>query len=142
MFITWVRECVTTPKFSINLNGELVGFFGSSRGLRQGDPISAYLFVIVMEVLSMIIRYKVEQSVLEGRPFQYHWHCSKTRITHLCFADDLMLFCGESYHSAQLLHEALMEFSFLSGLFPNYGKSCIFLAGRNIQYNNMILNLF
>ena len=95
-FIAWVRKCVTTPKFSVNLNGELVGFFGSSRGLRQGDPISSYLFVLVMEVLSMLIRHKVEQYTSIGQSFQYHWRCSKTRITHLCFADDLMLFCGGS----------------------------------------------
>ena len=91
-FTDWVRECVTTPKFSINLNGELVGFFGSSRGLSQGDPISSYLFVLVMEVLSMLIRHKVEQHTSSGQSFQYHWRCSKTKITHLCFTDDLMLF--------------------------------------------------
>ena len=113
MFIGWIRECVSTPRFSININGELVGFFGSSRGLRHGDSISSYLFVLVMEVLSMLIRYKVEQSASIGQPFQYHWRCNKTRITHLCFADDLMLFCSGSSQSAKVLHTALLEFSAL-----------------------------
>ena len=80
MFIGWIRECVTTSKFSININGELISFFGSTRGLRQGDPISAYLFVIVMEALSMIIRHKVEQSETIGQPFEYHWRCNKSKI--------------------------------------------------------------
>lgn len=40
MFLNWVNECITTLSFSIIINGELEGFFKSSRGLRQGDPIS------------------------------------------------------------------------------------------------------
>ena len=72
MFIGWIRECVSTPRYSININRELVGFFGSSRGLRQGDLISSYLFVLVMEVLSMLIRSKVEQSASIGQSFHYH----------------------------------------------------------------------
>ena len=71
--------------------------------------MSSYLFVLVMEVLSMILRNKVEQSASLGQPFQYHWRCHKTRTTHLCFADDLMLFCGDSPQSAEILHQSLME---------------------------------
>ena len=142
LFIGWIRECVSTPKFSININGELVGFFGSSRGLRQGDPISSYLFVLVMEVLSMLIRHKVEHSESIGHPFQYHWRCNKSKNTHLCFADNLMLFCGSSPHSANVLHQALLEFYTLSGLAPNHGKSCIFLAGNNQAYKDIVMNLF
>ena len=48
-FIKWVKQCITSPRFSVNINGELVGFFGSSRGPRQGDPLSSCLFVLAME---------------------------------------------------------------------------------------------
>ena len=61
-FIGWIRECICTPKFSLNINGEMTGFFGSARGLRQGDPISPYLFVLVMEALTRLLNQRVEEA--------------------------------------------------------------------------------
>uniref|UniRef100_A0A2N9FAP0 Reverse transcriptase domain-containing protein n=1 Tax=Fagus sylvatica TaxID=28930 RepID=A0A2N9FAP0_FAGSY len=58
-FVTWVRECITTPRFSIALNGSLVGYFKGEKGLRQGDPLSPYLFVLAMEVFTKLLHNKV-----------------------------------------------------------------------------------
>ena len=78
---------------------------------------------------------------MEGLPFDYHWRCKKIRITHLCFADDLMIFCEGSLQSVELLQQSLQEFYALSGLLPNKGKSCIFIAGRNQSYMKAVRDI-
>ena len=125
-------------KFSLNINGELVGFFNSQRGLRQGDPLSSYLFVLVIEALSRLI----QKRVAEDPEFVYHWRCTKTKLTHLCFADDMMLFCGNSIQSAEVINRALGDFSNMSGLCPNRQKSSLYIAGSDKLFNDAIHSVF
>ncbi|XP_031248848.1 uncharacterized protein LOC116106632 [Pistacia vera] len=104
--------------------GELHSFFKSSRGVRQGDLLSPYLFVLAMEGLAGIFR---ETSHSPG--FHYHWRCRQTAITHLCFADDLMVFCRVDGSSVSLIKSALDYFAKVSGLVTNAEKSQLFLSG-------------
>nr|GEV04247.1 hypothetical protein [Tanacetum cinerariifolium] len=71
--------------------GKALRMFGG-RGLRQEDPLSPYLFTIVMEVFNLIL----QQEILRNGRFKYHHCCKELEITHLCFADDLLstIFCG------------------------------------------------
>ena len=73
--------------------------------------------------------------------FTHHWHCAEEKITHLCFADDLILFCGHKYESALVLKQALDSFS-LSGLSANYTKSDIFIVGPDMHFKESLLELF
>ena len=62
-FITWIYECIKGAKFSIIINGAPVGFFNSKQGVRQGDPISAYIFIMVMELLTRMINKLVDSNL-------------------------------------------------------------------------------
>lgn len=86
-FIDLVMEFVTTISYSILINGELTKPFEAARGLRQGDPMSPFLFAIVMKYLS-----KNLNDVANHMQFKYHPKCNKLKITHLSFADDLLMF--------------------------------------------------
>jgi len=136
-FIGWIRECLTSPKFLVNINGELVGFFGNTRGLRQGDLLSSYLFVIIMEAFSMLVQKRIEDSL---KLFVYHWRCGRTKLTHMCFVDVLMMFFGNSISNVKTLFQALQDFSNLSELTPNNRKSSIYVAGQS--FRNVVLNTF
>ena len=91
-WIGWVKWCLSTTSFSILVNGTLVGFFQSSRGLRQGDPLSPYLFVIAMEALSCMYKRAVEGGFLT--PCQVRGKGNeRVDVSHLLFADDIIIFC-------------------------------------------------
>ena len=82
-------------KFSVLINGSPSGFFQSSRGLRQGDPLSPYLFVIAMEVFSYMLRRVISGGFLSGRRVRGR-SGEGVQISHLLFADDTLVFCEKS----------------------------------------------
>ncbi|KAL2247317.1 UNVERIFIED_CONTAM: hypothetical protein Sindi_2584000 [Sesamum indicum] len=119
-----VAECVTTPSFSVGLNGKPHGFFSGARGLRQGDPLSPYLFVLVMEVLHLGYLQMIDQDGL----FSFHWKCDSARIFQLGFADDLLLFCRADMDSIEVLKRGLDRFAVWSGLRLNVQKSHLIIS--------------
>ena len=88
----WIKACISTICFSVLVNGSPVGFFGSSRGLRQGDPLSPLLFLLIMEVLSRILKKTKDSGLLCG----FHVGLVNSigvHISHLLFANNTILFC-------------------------------------------------
>ncbi|GKB49651.1 RNA-directed DNA polymerase, eukaryota, reverse transcriptase zinc-binding domain protein [Tanacetum coccineum] len=134
IMVKWIMTCITSTKFSINVNGERVGYFKGGRGLRQGDPILPYLFTLVMEVLNLLVKKNIEDNM----GFQYHFVCKNLKITHLCFADDLLVFCHEDTQSVGIIKKSLDEFSEHT---PNMHKSTIFFGGLSNAEQQNILNL-
>ncbi|GJV05570.1 hypothetical protein Tco_1343226 [Tanacetum coccineum] len=112
IMIKWIMACVTSTSFSLSINGDIHGYFKGKRGLRQEDPLSPYLFTLVMEVLTLILKRKVSLS----ESFRYHKHCEELQLINVFFADDLLIFARGDMDYARLIMEALDEFKFTSGL--------------------------
>ncbi|RVW40176.1 LINE-1 retrotransposable element ORF2 protein [Vitis vinifera] len=128
-WIRWIKWCISTASFSVLVNGTPTGFFQSSRGLRQGDPLSPYLFVIAMEVFSAFLKRAVEGDFLSGCRVKGRSE-EGVLISHLLFADDTLVFCKPSQDQLTYLSWLLMWFEAASGLRINLEKSELIPIGR------------
>jgi len=117
-----MMACVRAS-FVVTVNGENSRPFAATNGLRQGDPLAPYLFVLCMEVLSAMFRREVERGSLEPA------RCGDVQISHLLFADDVMVFAAATRANAQVIKRILTEFSTNSGLQLNVAKSQVFMGG-------------
>ena len=98
----WIKWCISISSFSVLVNGSLTGFFWSLRGLRQGNPLSLYLFVLGMEAFSLMIDKAVEGGYISGYSFKGR-NGTISQITHLLFADDTRVFCKDSEEKMTIL---------------------------------------
>ncbi|WMV52976.1 hypothetical protein MTR67_046361 [Solanum verrucosum] len=132
-WVNWIKFCVSTVKFSIIINGSPEGFFQSQRGLRQGDPMSPFLFLLAMEGLNYMVRKANELGWIRGFG-AYTNRANNMEITHLLYADDSLVFCGAEVSQIRHLRAILTIFEAISGLHVNWQKSCLFPVN---QVNNM-----
>lgn len=102
----------------------LRGYFPSHCGLRQGNPLSSFLFVVGMEYLSRLLK-----NLVRLKQFQFHPKCKPLEITHLCFADDVMIFTKGNERAVSVVQGILHSFSAVSGLSVSVNKSAVFLCG-------------
>lgn len=123
-FFQAVRSCICSPSFSIIINGTSSRYFKGKSGLRQGDLLSLALFVMVMNVLSLMLNRAAEESV-----FHYHPRCVDHKLTHLSFVDDLLIFIEGSSAFLEGVFEVLRRFEHMSGLAVNISKTSMFCSG-------------
>jgi hypothetical protein len=118
----WIEACISSVQFSVLVNGSPEGFFSCSRGLRQGDPLSPLLFLLVMEVLSRMLRKVEEEGLIQG--FRAGSNAvDGLCISHLLYADDTILFCDADPDQLLYVRMVLTCFEAVTGLRVNMAKS-------------------
>jgi hypothetical protein len=120
-WINWVRLCISSSSFSILLNGSPFGHFKPGRGLKQGDPLSPFLFILGSEVISQLFLRQESRGLLSG--LKIAKNC--TPISHLLFADDLIIFAKATSAEAHSLNSVLQQYCGWSGQSINFNKSSI-----------------
>eukprot|EP00253_Pinus_taeda_P031554 PITA_31554 len=122
-WIEWIFSMVSTPIFSILVNSNPSKPFNASRGIRQGDPLSPFLFILAADGLGRIIKRESRRNKLRGLKL---WG-NNLAITHQQFVDDIMLFGEVSLREVRIIKEVLEVFSEASGMEINKDKSCTFI---------------
>lgn len=123
-WVGWIMQCVSGPTMNLLWNGEKTETFRPSRGLRQGDPISPYLFVLCMERLCHLIG----KSIVDKKWKPIKLSRGGPELSHVCFADDLILFAEASVAQIRIIRGVLETFCTASGQKVSLEKSKIFFS--------------
>lgn len=118
--------CYTANSVPILVNGSPTSEFTASRGLKKGDPLAPFLFIVAAEGLAGLVRKAEESNCFRG--FSVNDNLS---ISMLQFADDTMIFCDGSEANLWSLKVVLRSFKLASGLKVNFAKSNV--MGINIE---------
>ncbi|XP_039791741.1 uncharacterized protein LOC120657488 isoform X2 [Panicum virgatum] len=125
-WIQTVMKCVTKVRYAIRVNGELSEHFIPTRGLRQGDPISPYLFLLCAEGLSCLMKKKEAEGKINGVKNGR----TGPAISHLLFVDDSIFFIRGDMKNLQALNEVLHLYSEGTGQRINFQKSSLFFGDK------------
>lgn len=138
-FVNHILDCVTLVSVVVSWNEEILEPFKSFRGLRQGDLLSPYLFVLGMEVLSQQTMGAVE----DGSGATVNIKCGGPKLSHFFFVDDLLLFREASFFAGKANGTCLARFCCISSKQVNCEKSRIFsLLIPSIYLNHAISSEF
>ncbi|XP_060181510.1 uncharacterized protein LOC132611114 [Lycium barbarum] len=124
---TWVDliyRHISNNLYSLIVNGQRHGFFRAENGLRQGDPISPSLLVLSAELLSVMLNNLLEKKRYTG----FYMNRFGPQVTHLAFADDMILFVSGHKRSIKMVMRTLARYEITSGQKVNKDKSCFMLA--------------
>lgn len=120
----WIERlmvCIKYVTYSFVRNGQVFGNVRPQRGIRQGDPISPYVYILCVEGLSSILRRQEEVGLIHGVSIAR----GAPQISHLLFADDCYMFFRASKTEAHMLKAVLSRYEKLSGQAINFAKSSV-----------------
>ena len=123
-WIRWVMVCATSVRYAVKFNGNMLRSFTPSRGLRQGDPLSPYLFILCAEGLSAMLQKAEAEEKIKG-------FCicrGAPRVNHLFFVDDSLILMQSRYNDAFELRRILSIYERVSGQVINKDKSSILFS--------------
>ncbi|XP_020872418.1 uncharacterized protein LOC110226122 [Arabidopsis lyrata subsp. lyrata] len=123
----WIMKCVTTVTYSVLINGSPSKKIIPSRGLRQGDPLSPYLYLLCTEGLSSLLANAVHLKSIHG----FKASRNGPAVSHMFFADDSLLFCQANEQDCHQVLQLLQTYATASGQHINFQKSAI-LFGKNV----------
>ena len=128
----WIRGCLSSVSFSVMINGRPRGKFKGFKGLRQGDPLSPFLFTLVADGLSRLMEKATESGFVKG------WQVGRDNVllSHLQFADDTLFFLEHEGSSFKNLLTVVGLFCTVSGLKINMAKST--LLGMGVDEGTVI----
>ena len=136
-WVVLVMECITTVTYSILVNGEPKGLITPSRGLRQGDPFSPYLFLFCAEGLNAIFQKATKNGEIQG----FSICINGPKLTHLFFADDCLLFCRSTLEECEKIQELLSCYEEASGQMVNKDKTTLFFSkNTDVHVQEVIKN--
>ncbi|GKV29684.1 hypothetical protein SLEP1_g38589 [Rubroshorea leprosula] len=121
----WIQECLNSSSVSILINGSPTNQFPVNKGIRQGDPLSPFLFVIVAEGLNGLMSSAVDKERYKGVGIGN----GDAMVTHLQFADDTIFFGDATEDNIRVIKCIVRTFELVSGLKINFGKSQLIGVG-------------
>ena len=137
-WVNWIMQCICTVSYSFLLNGSAQGSVIPSRGIRQGDPLSPYLFILCSEVLSGLCLKAQAEGHLPG----IRVALGSPRVNHLLFADDTMFFCRSDQKSCLTLMSILHKYEEASGQMINTEKSAITFSRKTSEEAKVLTSRF
>ncbi|KAM2306134.1 hypothetical protein ACFXTH_025611 [Malus domestica] len=134
-WIKMVMACIKSVSYSFLINGQPSGYLIPSRGLRQGDPLSPYLFDLCVEGLSALIIQNEQLRQLSGIRL-----CKEaSTIHHLLFDDDSFLFGRVNVDECAMIQHILDIYSQASSQSVNFGQSSVVFSANVLQYDQQML---
>ncbi|XP_024626512.1 uncharacterized protein [Medicago truncatula] len=124
----WIKECIGTASASVLVNGSPTAEFPLKRGLRQGDSLSPFIFLLAVEGLNVLMKAVVDSQLFTGYCFGA---LNGLSVSHFQFAEDTLLLGKKNWANVRALRAVLVLFESVSGLKVNFNKSM--LSGINIS---------